>query len=93
MVTTWVGRALRTLFSWTAAFAAIGLALGVVAMFARVSPFAESGSSSHSHRRYVDWVPILTGIGAAVGLALGTLAAMIGALARGMGRQTGAGRL
>lgn len=83
MATTWVGRALRTLLRWTAAFAAIGLILGIGAMFARVSPFAESGSSSRSLRRYADWIPILTGAGAAVGLALGTLAALVGAVRRG----------
>lgn len=86
MAGTPISRTLRTLLSWTAAFAAIGLALGLGAMFARVSPFAESGSSSRSLRRYVDWIPILTGVGACVGLTLGTLAALIGAIGRGRGR-------
>lgn len=70
---------------WTAVLAAIGLALGVAAMFARVSPFAESGSSNRSLGRYVDWIPIMTGIGAFAGLALGTLAAIIGAIIDAMG--------
>lgn len=86
MTGTPIGRAVRTLLGWTAAFAAIGLALGLAAMFARVSPFAESGSSSPSLRRYVGWIPILTGIGTAVGLTLGTLAAIIGAIGRARSR-------
>lgn len=90
MAATPIGRALRTVLGWTVTFAAIGVAVGVAAMFARVSPFVDSGSSSPSLRRYVGWIPILTGFGTAVGLTLGTLAAIVGAIGRGRSRDTDA---
>jgi len=82
MARTLFTRALRTLVRWTAVFAAIGFVLGLMAMFGRVSVFAESGSSNPSFARHADWIPILTGIGAAVGFALGLLAAIIGTVVR-----------
>lgn len=75
-------RPLRTIVRFTAVFAGIGLLLGLAAMFGRVSPFADSGSSDPSFLRHKDWVPILTGLGAAFGLSLGILAAIVGMIAR-----------
>ena len=75
-------RSMKSVGIWTMAGAGCGLLLGLAAMFGRVAPFVDSGSSSASLVRYTPWIPIGIAIGTVLGLALGMTALVVAALAR-----------
>jgi hypothetical protein len=58
---------------WTAAWAVVGLVLGILLMLGKAPPFAESGTKPDSIFGYIFWVPALGGGAAAAGLGIGLL--------------------
>ena len=72
-------RALRTIVRWTIAFALVGLAVGVWAMFERVPPMAESGRKPTEVWAYAFWLPIGGTAGTLTGFAVGIVVAVASA--------------
>lgn len=72
-------RALQTIVRWTIAFALVGLAIGVWAMFERVPPMAESGRKPTEFWAYAFWLPIGGTFGALAGCAVGIVMALASA--------------
>ena len=70
----------RVALRWTAAWAAVGLVLGILLMLGKAPPFAESGAKPDSVFGYIFWVPALGGGAAAAGLGIGLLFAGLMAL-------------
>ncbi len=75
-----LGRAIRRVGRWTVGFTAVGFVLGLLLMFAKAPPFAESGHKPDDVMFYSFWVPICSVLGSMAGLALGTLSAIWSAL-------------
>jgi len=63
----------RVALLWAAAWAAVGLVLGILLMLGKAPPFAESGAKPDSILGYIFWVPALGGGAAAAGLGIGLI--------------------
>jgi hypothetical protein len=70
----------RVALRWAAAWAGVGLVLGILLMLGKAPPFAESGARPDSVFGYIFWVPALGGGAAAAGLGVGLLFAGLMAL-------------
>jgi len=63
---------LLTTMRWTAAWATIGLLLGIAMTLGRVSPIAEPGAPG-GFAFYLFWIPICLGVASVFGLLLGLI--------------------
>ena len=63
---------LLTTMRWTAAWAAIGLLIGIAMTLGRVPPIAEPGAPS-GYAFYMFWIPVCLGAAGAFGLLLGLI--------------------
>jgi hypothetical protein len=62
---------LRTTFRWAIAWALLGVIAGVLMMFGKVPPIAESGGKPSDLSFYSFWIPLLGGATGVFGFALG----------------------
>jgi len=63
---------LLTTMRWTAAWAVIGLLIGIAMTLGRVPPMAEPGAPS-GYAFYLFWIPVCLGVASVFGLLLGLL--------------------
>src|SRR5690349_6110287 len=64
---------LRTILRWTAGWTIVGLIGGMVLMFSKVPPIAESGAKPADTWFYAFWIPLLGVATGVVGFAMGLL--------------------
>ncbi|HXT23406.1 MAG TPA: hypothetical protein VN749_01115 [Candidatus Eisenbacteria bacterium] len=68
----WLRTILLTTMRWTAAWALIGLLVGLAMTLGRVPPIAEPGAPS-GYAFYLFWIPVGLGVASVFGLLLGLI--------------------
>jgi len=71
---------LRVTFRWAAAWTLLGVIAGVLFMFGKVVPMAESGGKPSDLSFYSFWIPMLGGAAGVFGFALGLVFSCLMAL-------------